>query len=44
MERFVGIKKLCGFIFIIYGICWLLQTIGVVIGDYWFIDDRFGYL
>ena len=48
MERFIGIKKLCGFIFIICGICWILQTIGVVIGvvigDYWFIDDRFGYL
>ena len=48
MERFVGIKKVGGFIFIICGICWVLQTIGVVIGviigDYWFIDNRFGYL
>ena len=40
MEKFIGIKKLCGFIFIICGICWIFQTIG----DYWFIDDRFGYL
>jgi|TARA_B110000240_G_scaffold72038_1_gene81906 hypothetical protein len=48
MERFIGIKKLCGFVFIICGICWILQTIaviiGVIIGDYWFIDDRVGYL
>ena len=48
MERFIGIKKLCGFVFIICGICGILQTIavviGVIIGDYWFIDDRVGYL
>ena len=44
MERFIGIKKLCGFVFIICVICGILQTIAVVIGDYWFIDDRVGYL
>jgi|TARA_B110000261_G_scaffold27685_1_gene30882 hypothetical protein len=48
MERFIGIKKLCGFVFIICVICGILQTIavviGVIIGDYWFIDDRVGYL
>lgn len=48
MERYIGIKKLCGFIFIISGICWILQTIGVIIGalagDYWFIDARLEYV
>ena len=48
MERFIGLKKLCGIFFIICGICWILQTIaviiGVIIGDYWFIEARFGYL
>jgi hypothetical protein len=48
MEKFVGIKKLSGFVFIICGIGSILQTIaiiiGVIIGDYWFIDDRFEYL
>ena len=48
MERFIGVKKLCGFIFIICGVAWVLQTIaviiGVIIGDYWFIDNKSGYL
>jgi hypothetical protein len=48
MEKFIGIKKIFGFVFIISGISSILQTIaiiiGVIIGDYWFIDDRFQYV
>ena len=48
MERFIGVKKLLGFFFIICGVCWALQTIGVVwgviIGDYWFIEARGRYM
>ncbi len=31
MEKFIGLKKILGFIVIICGACWVLNTIGLII-------------